>query len=299
MPVTRPPPQDLNITGEEVYQRRIAMSTGFKPASQTTSLASVASAVDSAGTVPVGAPVLPATAETGEEAYLRRVAMSQGPPAPPSQPAPVQPPAITGDEAYQRRVALSSQQVPMPPPPQQQPSEPSDSPGYNSFTQSVPPPPSSITSATSAGDVPDFEERVRNSRNAAAAIAAKFSAFESPGEVKDSSEPAPEESGPGPSTRYASWALIYHGLTSRCPDLILIRSLPVSWQNGGTKKGRVSVRTAVGLYKRFPSSRSRGARGQTARARARVRAPAVVALSMREPMLAQRRKQKDLANRVV
>ena len=192
-PVTRPAPQDLNMTGDEVYRRRLAMSTGFKPAP-----ASVATSVDSAGNVPLGAP---ARAETGEGAYLRRVAMSQGPPPPPSQPAPVQPAPITGDEAYQRRVALSSQQVPVPPPQPQQPSEPSDSPGYHSFTQSGPQPPS-IPEATSAGDVPDFEQRVRNSRNAAAAIAAKFSAFEPPGEVKDSLEPAPEESGPGPSARF-------------------------------------------------------------------------------------------------
>lgn len=190
------------MAGEDVHQRRLAMSTGFKPASQTTSPASAATAVDSAGTV------APARAETGEEAYLRRVAMSQGPPPPPYQPAPVQPPPITGDEAYQRRVALSSQQVPVPAPqPQQQPSELSDLSGYNSFTQSVRQPPPPTPSITSAGDVPDFEERVRNSRNAAAAIAAKFSTFEPPGEVKDSSEPPPEESRPEPSTRYASWAL--------------------------------------------------------------------------------------------
>jgi splicing factor 45 len=171
----------------------------------------VATAVDSAGTVP-------ARVETGEEAYLRRAAMSQGPPPLPSQPAPV-PPPITGDEAYERRIALSSQQEPVHPQPQQQPSEPSDSSGYTSFTQSVPQPPSSIPSATSAVDVPDFEERVRNSRNAAAAIAAKFSfsAFELPGEVKDSSEPAPEESGPGSSTRYASWSLYLPGPNVEMP----------------------------------------------------------------------------------
>jgi splicing factor 45 len=199
------------MTGEDVYQRRLAMSTGFKPASQITSPASVVTAVESTATVPVAAPLPPARAETGEEAYLRRVAMSQGPLPPPSQLAPVQPPPVTGDEAYQTRVALSSQQVPVSPPqPQRQPSEPSDSSGYNTFTQSVPQPPSSIPSATSAGDVPDFEQRVRISRNAAAAIAAKFSGFEPPGEVKDSSEPAPEESG-GSSTRYAAWALYLLG----------------------------------------------------------------------------------------
>jgi hypothetical protein len=102
--------------------------------------------------------------------------------------------------------------------------------------------------------------------------------------------------GSGPLHGMLRELFIYPGLTSRCPDLILILSLPVSWQNGGTKKGKVSVRTAVGLYTRFPSSRSRGARVQTARVR--VRALAVVALSMREPMLAQKRKQKDLASRV-
>ncbi len=206
------------MTGEEVYQRRLAMSTGFKPASQTTSSASVATAVDPAGTVAAGAPVPPTRAETGEEAYLRRAALSQGPPPPPSQPAPVQPPPITGDEAYQRRVALLSQQVPLPPPhPQQQPSEPSDSSEYNTFTQSVPQLPSSIPSAASTGDVPDFEERVRSSRNAAAAIAAKFSVLVPPAEGNDSSEPAPEESESGPSTRYVSLAPYQPGPNIKLP----------------------------------------------------------------------------------
>jgi splicing factor 45 len=185
----------MNITEDEVYQRRVAMSTGFKPASQP---ASVATAVDVTGTAAIVIST-PARAETGEEAYLRRVAMSQGLPPPPSQPAP-----STGDEAYQRRIALSGQQVPLPHR-QLQPSEPSDSSEYNTFAQSVEQQPSSIPSAAFAGDVtPEFEERVRNSRNAAAAIAAKFSALVPPIESKDSSEPALEESEPGLTTRYAS-----------------------------------------------------------------------------------------------
>ena len=200
----------MNITGEEVYQRRLAMSTGFKPASQSTSLASATIAVDATSTVAIGAPAPPARIETGEEAYLRRVAMSQGPPPPSSQSAPAQPAPSTGDDAYQRRVMLSSQQEPLPQL-QPQPFEPSDLSGHNSSTQSVPPP--SIPNAASADDVtPDFEERVRNSRNAAAAIAAKFSAFAPPAEGKDSSELAPEESGPGPSTPYVSYT---HSLSLR------------------------------------------------------------------------------------
>jgi splicing factor 45 len=189
----------MNVTGEEVYQRRLAMSTGSKSASQTTSSASAATAVDVTGTVAIGAPT-PARAETGEEAYLRRVAMSQGPPPPPSQPAPAQPAPSTGDETYQWHMAISNQQVPLPQP-QQQPCEPPDRSGYNLLAQPAPQPPS-IPCAASAGDVaPDFEERVRNSRNAAAAIAAKFSAIVPPVEGKDLSEPAPEESGPESSTR--------------------------------------------------------------------------------------------------
>jgi len=63
-----------------------------------------------------------------------------------------------------------------------------------------PPPPPSIPSAASASNVTtNFEERVRNSRNAAAAIAAKFSALAPPAEDKDSSNSVPVESGLDPT----------------------------------------------------------------------------------------------------
>jgi splicing factor 45 len=203
-PVTRPPPPDVHMSGEEAYQRRLVMSSGFKPTSQTTSSASASVAVDAAGSAAIGSPTPLARAETGEEAYLRRVAMSQAPQPSASQPASSQLPSSTGDEAYQRRAALSNQQSPLPPPQHQQElSEPSsDSSGYNPFAaQPAPAPPPPIPNVASAGDVtPDFEERVRHSRSAAAAIAARFSAL-APAESKDLSDSAPDESVPGPSTR--------------------------------------------------------------------------------------------------
>lgn len=205
--VTRPAPPDVHMSGEEAYQRRLAMSTNFKTASQTMPSTSAPIVADAACPAATGPPAPLARVETGEEAYLRRVAMSQGPPPSLSKPAPLQPPPSTGDEAYQRRAALSSQQMSSPPPQnQREPSEPaSDSSGYNPFApqSAPPPPPPSIPSTASADNVnPDFEERVRNSRNAAAAIAARFSVLATPAEDKDLSDPAPEESGPEPSARY-------------------------------------------------------------------------------------------------
>jgi splicing factor 45 len=196
---TRPALPDMHMSGEEAYQRRLAMSTGFS--------ASMPIDDDAAGEAAIGFPAPLAKAETGEEAYLRRVAMSQGPAPPPSQPAPSQSPSSTGDEEYQRRVALSSQQsLQFPPQHQQEPSEPlSDLSGYNPFAPQSAPPPPSATSATSTGnDTPSFEQRVRNSRNTAAAIAARFSALAPPAEGKDLSDSAPEESGPESSARCAS-----------------------------------------------------------------------------------------------
>jgi splicing factor 45 len=205
--VIRPAPPDIHMSGEEAYQRRLAMSTGFRPASQTTSSALMAVDDDTADSAAIGSPAPLAKAETGEEAYLRRVAMSQGPPPPPSQHAPSQPPSITGDESYHLR---ASQQPPiLPLQNEREPSETlSDPPGYNPFApQSAPPPPPppSIPSAASTGNNPsDFEERVRNSRNTAAAIAARISALVPSAEGKDLSDSVPAESVPESSAQYAS-----------------------------------------------------------------------------------------------
>jgi splicing factor 45 len=192
------------MTGEEAYQRRLAMSTTLQLASQTAS--SSTSVVEGTN---MGPPVPPPRAETGEEAYLRRLAMSQqGPPQTlPPQAPPAQPSRDADEDVYQRHVVLSSQQTPLPPSQAEQDTSEPDSSGYNPFApQSVPPPPppSSIPNGASASNVStDFEERVRNSRSAAAAIAAKFSALVPPAEGKDSSDPVPVEIVSGPTERYA------------------------------------------------------------------------------------------------
>ncbi|PFH54403.1 hypothetical protein AMATHDRAFT_83440 [Amanita thiersii Skay4041] len=82
---------DRNLTGEEAYQRRLAMSSGMKSAP-----VAPAPSADDPETIPslsIGDATPPAPASvnmTGEEAYLRRVAMStMGNRSQPPQPPPV------------------------------------------------------------------------------------------------------------------------------------------------------------------------------------------------------------------
>ncbi|THH19197.1 hypothetical protein EW146_g1929 [Bondarzewia mesenterica] len=194
-----PPPATVNasMTGDEAYQRRLAMSSGFAPAQEHFQPpSSEDDSIPGLGTssFPPAAP-LP-RAETGEEAYLRRLAMSQ-----PQQAAPALPEA--GDDAYLRRIAITH--------PDSGPAapEPTLPLGYNPFTP--PPPPVVPPGFTPAGSDDAFEERVRNSRNAAAAIAAKLKALapppgtESPPAAQSAPTPSPPPStmqeDEGPSAR--------------------------------------------------------------------------------------------------
>lgn len=108
----------------------------------------------------------------------------------------------TGDEAYQRRLAMSQARV-MPvsePEPIRIPSpEPEKTLSFNPFAPPfVPPPPAPAPDMTStATNDPDFEARVKHSRDAAAAVAARLAkiasaAAEGNGTAGDESTPPTE-----------------------------------------------------------------------------------------------------------
>lgn len=125
------------MTGDEAYQRRLALSSGLQQ--------------------PTPSVVAADRDMSGDDAYARRLAMSSG-----------QPPSLeeTGDDAYQRKVTMS------PTSQMHQPESPTESSplAYNPFAPvSVPPPP--------IGPPPSIEDEIARKREAAAAIAAKFSAL--------------------------------------------------------------------------------------------------------------------------
>ena len=125
-------------------------------------------------------------AMSGEEVYARRLALSQSIVAPrASSPDPL-PIAETGEEAYQRRLAMSQVRgIPVPvheraPAPVREPSPAQETEpplSFNPFAPpSVPPPPPVPMQPSSGTGVqePDFEARLKHSREAAAAVAARL-----------------------------------------------------------------------------------------------------------------------------
>ena len=142
------------MTGDEAYQRRLAMSSG--PQQSTPSVAAVDRNM------------------SGDDAYARRMAISS------DQPLSF-PMEETGDDAYQRRVTMSPTPAAHQP---ESPDEPSSSLAYNPFAPvSVPPPP--------PGPPPSLEDEIARKREAAAAIAAKFGALAAVQPPEDST-PAPQ-----------------------------------------------------------------------------------------------------------
>ncbi|KAF9005600.1 hypothetical protein BDQ17DRAFT_1353444 [Cyathus striatus] len=109
---------DRNLTGDEAYQRRLAISAAMRPKSPPCAVtpgapSSPSSAVSETNPLPT---TIPPIAESGDEAYLRRVAMSSmtKPPPPPRPTSPSPPPL-----AYN---PFAPPSVP-PPPPANIPSE--------------------------------------------------------------------------------------------------------------------------------------------------------------------------------
>lgn len=170
---------DRNMSGDEAYQRRLALATGGQPAQTALPLVSQpVTDIDLDMTPENDVTKPPATSvdrtETGDEAYQRRLAMSQGllPTAPPFIPSPPPMPTIVAEPPSPPRLA------------------------YNPFAPpaNVPPPPGQIPSG--------FEDKVKAAANIAArlsALAAAAGASSEPGDFRANS-PAP----PPPSEEEAA-----------------------------------------------------------------------------------------------
>ncbi|KAI0693006.1 hypothetical protein C8T65DRAFT_586127 [Cerioporus squamosus] len=197
-----PPPVvavNVSMTGDEAYQRRLALSQGFRPPEPSTSSMIVSSL---ATTIPASSSYEPPEVERDSDIPgLSAVSSFSPPPAP--APVPVAAPiAQTGEEAYLRRLAMS-QQGPQPP------RAPSPLPFHDSppiQTPMVPPPmvPPPPASAPAPGPALSAD-KIQNSKQAAAAIAARLAALApklggppqaTPSPPAASSAPPEEPSGP-------------------------------------------------------------------------------------------------------
>lgn len=177
---------DPTLTGEEAYQRRLAMSSGLRPVAPTAPVLSSTLSFRPSSTVPepaqTPAEIRMATIDEDEIPYFPET----------SQPPGVVPPTTeTGEEAFLRRLAMSksAQSAPVPPPIAQEP----PALAYNPFAPPSLVPPPAAAGLPSTGSALS-EEKVKSSREAAAAIAAKLAALKPP-------EPASSETGAGSSVQ--------------------------------------------------------------------------------------------------
>lgn len=164
-------PVDVNLTGDEAYQRRLAMSRGNQPSAPS-------APTFAPGAAPTGASDIGRPPSSDRDENLQSA-------------APVRlPVAETGEEAYLRRMALSQSKPPETAPRAASPTPEPPALAYNPFvpTASVPPPAAAGLPLTGTAL---SEEKVRSSREAAAAIAAKLRALK---------PPEPAGSGSGAST---------------------------------------------------------------------------------------------------
>lgn len=168
-PASAPATLDRDMTGDEAYQRRLAMSRGIRPPSPPAQ-----DPTKGDDNVADEEPDVPLKDETGEEAYLRRLAMSTMP------------------RQQDHSVAAPAPQARVPSPQHQQPRQKSPSPpplSFNPFAPpSVPPPPGPPGASGTA--VADIEER----KKAAAAIAAKLGALAALAPPQPSASPSVEPS---------------------------------------------------------------------------------------------------------
>lgn len=169
----------VNLTGDEAYQRRLAMSAGFRAAASPAPAVEVQVSSVAMTSAPAALSVSPAPAPP--VVFSRTVtAPSMGDDEEDDIPglstlAVPTAPTETGDDAYLRRLALS-QAAPRPPASAAHEEPEATALAYNPFAppSAVPPPPSAVPSATLS------EEKIRNSKQAAAAIAAKLRALAPP-----------------------------------------------------------------------------------------------------------------------
>ena len=201
-PAISPPPTapvNASMTGDEAYQRRLAMSQGFRPTeSPAPPLAPPPASQSVSSTFSGFAPFsVPPSSSFGQSGYGDNDGVSGlgGPPSfasPPPPPPPVAAPvAQSGEEAYLRRLALSQQGVQPQPPRSPSPLPFDDTPPPQIQIPFVPPPasvPPPVTALASA-------DKIQSSKQAAAAIAARLSALAPKGVAAASTSAPPADSG--------------------------------------------------------------------------------------------------------